>query len=610
MLSGEKSVSGSSCSTTNSSNGSVNSSSTKAKHSENAKDCAKFISTQTQTSSSTERLASPSLIKSHPHPGSSSPPTISPAVIFNEQRTIGKRTATVVDSSAEHSDAMLQHPRDASCGGSHQTRSSSRRSMSAVDESPLYDVLHDVPSSTTPPGANNFAASAGGRCNHHVSPNFQLGYSVAPPTFPAFRGESSRCSTLSSQATSSLGYGSQGHPSLASNYSPNMESGLASLYGYYQGDGSVNGSSHSPLGTTPPGHYGCTNSRGSNNGNGDANIFPQPTKLTPYSSSNYKSSYEWYRKRYPNYTNNHVGRSSPLYASLTAPRSKSRSRPTYESLLTTTDERNKRQPYQMSGEMGPPVKSDTLTVNVGDDNNPGSDVMRSIDDRENSSSTVSTATVTQAVKSTTNMELELLLPLGKIMKAALQAKKDAIREAWLKDELGPNYALYANKGQQETSPPTTTTGNEFIKLNLDNSGAKLRVGEPSTKTEVTTVVDNNGVIETHFDSSSGADTNLSDLLPRNMKSTVEIKTLGGIADIVLVDGRTGKRNIKSSSGGHTLKNNNAHSAAESQSRAHLSNNSNAFEKILDKRPTGQTSCVKITDIGKDCGADEDVIQAY
>ncbi|ODN01906.1 Storkhead-box protein 1 [Orchesella cincta] len=595
-----KPASGSTTSSTSTSNSSM-SPPTNSKHSGNVKDSAKFISTQTQTSNSTEQLCAPSItLSSSSHPVASSVPTGS-----NDKNSRMTGESSTPENSSDM-DGCLLHQDCLNGDGSHQTRSSSRRSMSMLDESPLYDVLQDVPNI---PGINQ------------ISPNFQVGCPVAPPTFPGFhRGESSRCSTLSSQATSSLGYGSQGHPSHLNTYSPNLDSGLAS-YGYY-GDSSMS-NSHSPCPSTgaycsPSNHYGYNN-RNSN----CSTIFPQPAKPTAYSSARYKSSYEWYRKRYPNYISP-VGRSSPLYASLTAPRTKSRSRPTYESLLTPNDVKHGGGLVQMvenhrcpsasqSQQQNANTNKTTLPVNATMGNN-----TNDAQGREHNST--NTTTVTQAVKSTTNMELELLLPLGKIMKAALHAKKDAIRDAWLRDELGPGYAAYADryKSNHQSATASNNSNNESIKVNLDNTGAKLRVGEPSTKTEVTTVVNNNGVIETHFDSSSGINQPMFDLVSPNMKSTVEIKTLGGVTDVVLVNGKTGEETkiLPTSNNNNSNQEKGQNNGAKLHVSSAPSNRSkssgvtrktnNAYEKIPDKR--SPSSCVKISDIGKDSGAEEDVIK--
>ncbi|CAL8114048.1 unnamed protein product [Orchesella dallaii] len=591
-----KPASGSTTSSTSTSNCSM-SPPTNSKHSGNVKDSAKFISTQTQTSNSTEQLCAPSITLSSSR--SSHPPAASVPTGSTEKNSGRLPMESSTPENSSDMDGCILHQDCINGDGSHQTRSSSRRSMSMLDESPLYDVLQDVPNIS---GIN------------HISPNFQVGCPVAPPTFPGFhRGESSRCSTLSSQAASSLGYGSQGHPSHLNTYSPNLDSGLAS-YGYY-GDSSMS-NSHSPCPSTgaycsPSAHYGY------NNRNNNCNtIFPQPAKPTAYSSARYKSSYEWYRKRYPNYISP-VGRSSPLYASLTAPRTKSRSRPTYESLLTPMDEKHGGGLVQMvenhrcpsASQQNGNANKTTMPVNSTMSNNTN-------DAQGSQKSSTNTTTVTQAVKSTTNMELELLLPLGKIMKAALNAKKDAIRDAWLRDDLGPGYAAYADRYKLNQGATSSSNNNEPIKVNLDNTGAKLRVGEPSTKTEVTTVVNNNGVIETHFDSSSGANQPMFDLGSPNMKSTVEIKTLGGVTDVVLVNGKTGEETKilpttnNSQEKGQSCAKQHVSSGSSTRSKSNngiiINKNNNSYEKILDKR--SPSSCVKISDIGKDSGADEDFIK--
>lgn len=541
--------------------------------------------------------------------------------------------ATAAAEAAEEraSVDMLLNPDCINGDGSHQTRSSSRRSMSIMDESPLYDVLQDVT-------CNGMGAPVGTSCMmSQISPNFQVGCPVAPPTFPGYhqRGESSRCSTLSSQAASSLGYGSQGHPSFSSNYSPNnLDSGLAS-YGFY-GDGSI-ASTHSPCGgPSSSSHYGfCSNGHSNPNSNAST-IFPQPAKPSAYSSARYKNSYEWYKKRYPNYISPATGRNSPLYASLTAPRSKSRSRPMYDTLLAPMDEKLgdglvqvSRHPRRAS--MYNPQCASLQTNGIGKSTDSHSIAMKG--NNEEGGTEFSTTTVTQAVKSTTNMELELLLPLGKIMKAALQAKKDAIKDAWLRDELGPSYAAYANKSKgnggtasnsNSSNNETEIKGNESsIKVNLHNTGAKLRVGEPSTKTEVTTVVNNNGVIETHFDSSSGNGQPLADLATPNMQSTVAIKTLGGVTDVVLVNGKTGRETKLISSAGQENCNNkrdknlgrqqqencNERSSEDEQFRQSTTDkrgSKSSYDKMYKKRSS--TTCVKISDIGKDCTSDEEAIK--
>lgn len=601
---------------------------TKTNHSENAKDSAKFISTQTQTSNSNEQLCLPSITLS-----SSSSPSHPVLPETNPGRMMA------VDSTAKRSSAVdvVLNPDSINGDGSHQTRSSSRRSMSILDESPLYDVLQDV-SSSTPINHSN------GCSGNHISPNFQVGCPVAHSSYPGFhhhhhRVESSRCSTLSSQAASSLGYGSQGNPSLSSNnnYSQHLDSGLAS-YGYYGCDGSI--SSHSPCGAASCGQYGFSNNGGHQNNGGNNNACPPPAKPTSYSSARYKNSYEWYKRRYPNYISP-AGRTSPLYASLTAPRPKSRSRATYESLLAPVERKHGEGLVQMTDNRRRSLVTahDLENQSTGRYMNPRNNVRHShilsnndMNRRdEHANSGESSTTVTQAVKSTTNMELELLLPLGKIMKAALQAKKDAIKDAWLKDELGPGYAAYANKSvsNQDNSSGGTNAMNDCdnsmqnkdscIKLNLDNTGAKLRVGEPSTKTEVTTVVNNNGVIETHFDTSSGINQPMRDLLPPNMQSTVAIKTSGGVTDVVLVNGKTGQETkiIRTMGGGDSNQGQsqgiNLHHIEKDECKSYNDQRYTSSYKVGNSlmnssRDKRSTTCVKISDIGKDCSADEEAIK--
>jgi hypothetical protein len=175
-----------------------------------------------------------------------------------------------------------------------------------------------------------------------------------------------------------------------------------------------------------------------------------PTSTSPpnvVASRNYKNYYDYYRRRYPTYT----------YA---GPNTKPISH------------------YEVVQKI-PEAKAEP----------------KKIDDQQ----LVSTTTTT--VNSTTNMQVELLLPLGKM---------SSLRKMQNQNGTNSNGKLVAN------SQPKT----------------QIVVGHPKTSTEVKTTVNHNGTIETHFDCESGDES--------NKNSRVQIKvTDPGNADVILVNQKTG-----------------------------------------------------------------------
>jgi hypothetical protein len=205
------------------------------------------------------------------------------------------------------------------------------------------------------------------------------------------------------------------------------------------------------------------------------------------------SSNDFYQRRYPSYSSS-FSRNSPYYASLTSPtRVKVSPHSLYDSLLTTTSS----QSTPKSKDFQP--KSSTTGMNE--------------------------TRVTQTVKSTTDMELQLLLPLGNIMKAAINAKKQALKDNFFREEYNrePPPSSTSNK-------PTDATENgnkdhNSIPIHLDkSSGIKLNVGEPKSHTEIKTRIDKNGIVEEHNQSLPNVDI-------ANSRSKVEINVNGKTLDL-------------------------------------------------------------------------------
>jgi len=316
-----------------------------------------------------------------------------------------------------------------------QDRPSSRRSGSMVDDGPFYDSLLDHQAQVHHHGNENTGA-----LSNSNFPGFHPGSS---------RGESSRCSTLS-QATSSLGYGSQ-----RGNHSSPCPSGNVSATYACVGEPSLN----------------------------KAKVAPR------------NSYYEYYKRRYPTYPSQ-FSRGSPHYSSLIDSRHGNTSMPRTHVHYESMKEKPK-----------PAASCELLNSKV--ETNPGT----------------STTTVTQNVKSTTNMELELLLPVKNIMKAALQAKKDQLKE---------------QARQEFEGKPIKNQGHNKVTVNVAETGAQVKMGDPKTETQVTTTVDNNGVVETQYYETKGN----GQAFKKGIHSTVEIHTNYPTQDVQVVKMKSVGNNSK------------------------------------------------------------------
>lgn len=454
-------------------------------------------SKETQTSSSTERLVPPSTLLSQPESSSSGCRNDSAKNKQNSSLHTSPSSSTMRGSANGLRDELLQSSTSPDSNNIllGQPRPDSRRSISTPEgHSPLYE---EVP--------------------HELTLTRRSRSPAMPPNFPSFhREESSRCSTLSQGTSSlSLGYASQGYPSLT------MSNG-----GYFN----CNSASHSPCEV--------------NYDPSQPQVQQATTETKPNGYSNgYKTSYDFYRRRYPSYSSS-INRGAPHYATLTGQRVK--------------DSGN-------AGKNTPRSVEPLLTTTMSNRNSPGNNNKSTnrVGSKPNdpSSSSLTQTTVTQNVKSTTDMELELLLPLGNIMKAALNAKKQSLKDQFFRREYNREPPI--QEGLRDE------TGDK-IPLDLQNAGIQMRVGEPKSQTEIKTTVDNNGLIETHFHTLPGQVLN-------SLSSTIEIEANGENKVIVT----TNKSRNSKNSGGSSKQN----------------------KKVVKKSTRNEG--VKVTDIGRD--SEEDVM---
>jgi len=285
------------------------------------------------------------------------------------------------------------------------------------------------------------------------------------PTYPFPRGESSRCSNLS--RGTSLGYGSQGPASVGVSHSP-TPSMSPSNYNGYSGRRSAFG---------PPPAYSSMMSRNSPN------------------LGSYKTSYEYYKRRYPgygNYTRQHPTTTSSANCLPTEP---PREKPTTTVTMTMTGRPNSQQPnyYEIIGSRNkstqPDPKTSTMTEPISSSAPKKSEnhirttfPSPRLNKRKGNEPFVSTTTVTQ--KSTTNMEVELRLPFGKFSHRGANGRAS-------------NGSILINGNDTKLNVNVENCGSECA------GGTKIHIGQPRSETEVKTTVShssgNGPTVKTHFD---------------------------------------------------------------------------------------------------------------
>lgn len=272
--------------------------------------------------------------------------------------------------------------------------------------------------------------------------------------FPFQRGETSRCSTLS--RGTSLGYGSQGPSS--------------SLVGFYS-------QSQSPTPSMSPSNY-AGYSRRSIRGPPLAHSHLISRNSSNYGS--YKNSYDYYRRRYPTYGNyQQESKNCPTATVREKPNIPMTGRPTSQQshYYETIGFPNRTQPGKS-----------TMTETISGTNPRKSEAtIRNtfpsprINNRKANEPFVSTTTVTQ--KSTTNMEVELRLPLGKFSNRKSNGRTSGGSSSILINGNDTKFNVNVGNGSGEEC----------------SGGTEIHIGQPRRETEVkTTVSHSNGKLQTQF----------------------------------------------------------------------------------------------------------------